>query len=465
MRVVMRGFLSALVFAFVSRSFASPVVLSVSDTSTASAHATVTGRFTPTSYVPAFSSIFITLSGANVFPTGSVSKPTTVSVSGQSSADDKLRWERFNNVVHEPSYREGLFSNTDYAANSPQQLYFRSLISFDAQNDDHFAWRATGAFCPTISGQYQFVLEGVDDMMELNIARDDSTSFEQVMAVALSATNTEFPVTVDYTMEAAHRYRFILLYVENQQNDYLHFKWRAPGSSDVVEIPPSAFCAGWSNFNLGVLRIDFSWALQSGSEVTFTIMTLPSPLCPRVANTQVSSAIVVPQIALVNAVSGTLAASSSGLYPAFSASPLLLTMSLGKFDNTRVLNITITPLGVLSSVNAFVITLAGTGLFFTGNYVSFISPFGIAASASVSEPSIVLTVVIPVTSFPPQTPVIFTIGNVSSAHTSSGLNNIAAAATSSTGACLAQTSSGSFPAVPRSSWVFICGSSANAWSC
>ena len=468
-RVDIWVFLAALLLACSWHVSGSPVTLTVSDTSAGNTAATLTGRFTPTSYVPAFSSLIVTLSGTNVFPSGSTSPQVTVAPAGQVSADDKVRFERFNNIGHSPSYRAGLLADPNYASNTPQLAFFRSFISFESAQppEDHFAWRVTGAICPTTTGQYEFVLDSVDDMMELHIARDDSSSFEQVMSAELtpSPPHVVFPVRQIYSMDALHRYPFILLFVENNQNDYLRFKWRVPGGSTDEEIPSSAFCTGSSNFNDGVLRVRFSWALLPGTEVTFRITVAPNPLCPLPANAQVSSAILVPQIPLVNAISSTIVPSSSGIYPAFTSPPLLLSLSFGSIDNSRVLNISFTPLVSLSNARAFIITLTGTGISISGNHVTFVSPFALAASATFTNPDLVLAVQIPASSFPSQAPIIFTVGNVTSAHASSGLSDIRAAVASASGACLARTTEGLFPAVPRSRWVFSCGASSNGWSC
>jgi hypothetical protein len=452
------------------------VAFSVSDTSAASA--SVTGRFTPTQYIPAFSSLVVTLAGSNVFPAGSVSLPAHFQVSSTQTVSKNIRVEKFilENAV---PYRDKLLAATNYQSNNPHSTTFESEINHVQSNEDHFGKRFTGAFCPTLPGdQYSFVLEDVDDFAELHIAQETSNSFTQVFTQSLDTFSTK-PLVRPFTMQAGKIYPFIAIFVEGAVADLMILKWRTPGSSTDQVIPPSAFCTGWSYFNSGILQVYSPFAMPPGVEVTFSIQTLPNPLCPRLANKNASSAISVPAINLMNSASSIVQSTTSIIYP---VSPLCVCMpelslviSLGTLDKSKILNISISsPVPLPSSVN-FVITLSGTGFVFEGRSVSFVSPAGSSATANYSDSLQVLTVQVQGSQqlpgdtgsqqFPADTPIIFLFGNLTQAPASSGMTGIKSSILSSDARCIASSSNGVVSPVPRSKWVFVCGSAANGWSC
>jgi hypothetical protein len=81
---------------FVYPSNAQSIVFSVDDTS--AQNSTVVGRFTPTQYIPAFSSLVVTLAGSNVFPAGSTTDRAHVKVSPAQTGDKNIRLEKFGSV-------------------------------------------------------------------------------------------------------------------------------------------------------------------------------------------------------------------------------------------------------------------------------------------------------------------------------------------------------------------------------
>jgi hypothetical protein len=266
-------------------------------------------------------------------------------------------------------------------------------------------------------------------------------------------------------MDAYKVYPFVTIFVEKTGSDQMIFDWRKPGDTVDSGIPTDAFCTGWSNFHGGVLRLFFPFFLLPNVQVTFTIQTLPNPLYPRPANTIVSSAILIPQIALMNSVSSIVQSASSVTYP---DNPLLtLVMSVGKIDKSKILNISITSPVPLPSSSTFIITLSGTGFLFEGRSVLFVSPSGTSATANLTDSPPVLTVQVQGSQqFPALTPIIFTFGNLTYAPTSNGMTGLSSSILSSSDArCIASSSSGVMGAVPRSRWVFMCGSAANNWSC
>ena len=439
------------------------VAFSVSDTSAASA--SVTGRFTPTQYIPAFSSLVVTLAGSNVFPAGTVSLPAHFQVSSTQTVSKNIRVEKFilENAV---PFRDKLLAAPNYQANNPHSTTFESEINHVQSNEEHFGKRFTGAFCPTLPGdQYSFVLEDVDDFAELYIAQETSNSFTQVFTQTWDTFSTK-PLVRPFTMQAGKIYPFFVIFVEAAVGDMLILKWRTPGSSTNQVIPPSAFCTGWSYFNSGILQVYSPFAMPPGVEVTFSIQTLPNPLCPRLANTSVSSAISLPAINLMNSASSIVQSTSSVIYPDRSLPESSLVISLGTLDKSKILNISITSPVPLPSSATFVITLSGTGFVFQGRSVSFVSPAGSSATANFSDSLQVLTVQVQGSQqFPAETPIIFLFGNLTKAPASNGMTGIKSLTLSSDARCIASSSNGVVSPVPRSKWVFVCGSAANGWSC
>ena len=437
------------------------VVFSVSGTSVASA--SVTGRFTPTQYIPAFSSLVVTLAGSNVSPAGFASLPAHFQVSNAQTGSNNIRVEKFvlENAV---PFREKLLADTNYQSNNPHSTTFASEIKHVQTNpgEDHFGKRWTGAFCPTLPGdQYQFVLEDVDDYAELQIAQETSNSFTQVFSQTWENFNPK-PLIRPFTMQAGKIYPFFAIFVEGAVDDHLTLKWRTPGNGNTEVIPPSAFCTGWSNFNNSILQVYSPFAMPPGVEVTFSIQIMPNPLCLATS----SSAILVPQITLMNSVSSSVQSASSSTYPDRSLPALSLVISLGTIDKSKILNISITSPVPLPSSATFVITLSGTGFVFEGWSVSFVSPLGTSATASVRDSPQVLTVQVQGSQqFPAQIPIIFTFGNLTQAPASNGMADIKSLIMSSDGRCIASSSNGVIMPVPRSRWVFMCGSAANGWSC
>jgi hypothetical protein len=365
------------------------VVLSVSDTS--AAIASLTGRFTPTEYIPAFSSLVVTLAGSNVFPAGSVSLPAHVQVSNTQTGSKNVRVEKFilENAI---PFRDKLLAAANYQSNNPHSTIFEYEIQAVQTNpgEDHFGKRFTGAFCPTLPGDlYSFVLEDVDDFAELHIAQETSNSFTQVFTQPRPTFTTK-PLYQTFSMQAGKIYPFFAIFVEATGEDFMKLKWRTPGSSTDEVIPPSAFCTGWSHFNSGILQVYSPFAMLPGVEVTFSIQTLPNPFCPRSANTNVSSAILVPGINLMNSASSSVQSTSSITYPDRSLPASSLVIKLGTIDKSRVLNISITSPVPLPSSATFVITLSGTGFVFEGGSVSFVSPAGSSATANLSVSPLVL---------------------------------------------------------------------------
>jgi hypothetical protein len=440
------------------------VVFSVSDTSAASA--SVIGRFTPTQYIPAFSSLVVTLAGTNVFPVGFSSLPAHFQVSNTQTGSNNIRVEKFvlNNAV---PFREKLLAAPNYQSNNPDTTTFASEIKHVQTNpgEDHFGKRWTGAFCPTLPGdqQYFFVLEDVDDYVELQIAQETSNSFTQVFSMTWADFSNK-PLIVPFTMHGGKIYPFFAMFVEGEIADFLSLKWRTPGSTTNEVIPPGAFCTGWTYFNNSILQVYSPFAMQPGVEVSFSIQTLPNPLCPRSADTIVSSAIVVPHITLMNSVSSIQQSAFSSTYPDRLLPASSLFISLGKIDK-KVLNISITSPVPLPSSATLVISLSGTEFVFEGYSVSLASPPGSFATASIHDSPQVLTVHVQSSQqFPAQTPIIFTFGNLTQAPASKEKTGISSSILSSDARCIASSSNGVI-IIPRQRWVFVCGSAANGWGC
>ena len=93
------------------------VAFSVSDVCAASA--SVTGRFTPTQYIPAFSTLVVTLAGSNVFPAGLVSAPAHVQVSNAQTGSNNVRVEKFVLVNAADPFRAKMLADPNYQFNNP----------------------------------------------------------------------------------------------------------------------------------------------------------------------------------------------------------------------------------------------------------------------------------------------------------------------------------------------------------
>jgi hypothetical protein len=464
------------------------VVLSVSDISAATSE--VVGRFTPTQYIPAFSSLVVTLAAANVFPTGVSAARAHVSASPAQTGNNNIRVEKFILKDAFP-FRDKMINDPNFQSNNPHRTSFASEITLvqTNPNEEHFVLRWTGAFCPTTTGNYEFALFDVDDFFELHVGGHGSASFTQVMSQIGGETDfpsASRPLRRTVSMEAGKMYPFIAMYVEAAVHDYLSLKWKVPGAATDAAIPPNAFCTGWSYFNNSVLTIFSPFAMLPGVEVAFTIPSLPNPLCPRPVGTQVSSAISVPQISIMNSASSSIESSSSGAYPDRAVPSSSLAITWGKIGSAKVLNISFTSPLWLEPPFAFTITFTGQSFAFSGQSVVFISPAGSTATAAVSQSPLVLTVQvqrIDATSggettpgtfqsriainyvIPAHAPVIFTFGNVTNSLPQDRVFGIPSSILGSNGRCLAASSSGVIAAVPRSRWAFICGAASNGWSC
>ena len=354
--------------------------------------AVATGRFTPTQYIPAFSSLVVTLAGLNVFPGDALSIGASVSVPDQSG--NALRFELFRRRESDAAftdvvYETALLDNELYKTNSPSERGWTSGINVTQSTPDidQFGRRATGAFCPTLSGQYNFKLTDLDDYASLHIARQDPNSpgsilpFEEIINQIRNLSPEQYSGTVnkDYYMQAGKMYPLIVLFADGALYDYATFNWRKPGDAadSWSSIPSSAFCTGWSNFHGGVLNIFFPFFLLQNVEVTFTIQMLPNPSCPRSASAQVSSAILVPGPVtketrnIMNSVSGTVQSSSSGSYPATfhgqSACKLGVVFSVNDTSaaSSEVVG-RFTPTQYIPAFSSLVVTLAGSNVFPAG---------------------------------------------------------------------------------------------------
>jgi hypothetical protein len=446
------------------------VVFSVNDTSAATSE--VVGRFTPTQYIPAFSSLVVTLAGSNVFPAGSTSDRARIQVSPAHTGNNSIRVEKIVLANDASPFREKMVNNPNFQSNTPHRTTFASEIAHLQTNpgEDHFGLRWTGAFCPTESGVYEFVLTNVDDFFELQIGTHTGNSFTQIMSQAHPMAVK--PFKSNFYMEGGKMYPFIAMFVEASGEDFLSFKWKVPGTSTEVVIPPSAFCTGWSYFNSSVLTIYSPFAMVPGVEVTFTIPSLPNPLCPRPNGTQVSSAILVPQIPLMNSVSSSIQSASSGSYPDRTVPSSSLQIAVGKIGFAKVLNISFTSPVRLDAPFALTVTLSGQAFAFSGQSVVFISPAGSSATAAVSQSPLVLTVQVQsfgagsgVEYVPAHTPVVFTFGNLTYSVPGEKVGGIPSSILGGDGRCLATSSSGVLAAIPRSQWAFMCGTASNGWSC
>jgi hypothetical protein len=460
---------------FVYPSNAQSIVFSVDDTS--AQNSTVVGRFTPTQYIPAFSSLVVTLAGSNVFPAGSTTDQAHVKVSPAQTGDKNIRLEKFGSLTDGTTFRDQLLNNANYQSNTPLLTTFESEITHLQTQEDHFGLRWTGAFCPTESGNYNFVLHDVDDFFEFWIGDQSSNSWTHIMSQI--GGETDFPSATrplrrTFNMDKGKIYPFIAIFVEGSQNDFLSFKWQVPRSDPLssAAIPPSAFCTGWSYFNNSVLTIYSPFAMAPGVEVTFTIPSLPNPLCPRPNGTQVSSAILVPQIPLMNSVSSSIQSASSGSYPDRTVPSSSLQIAVGKIGFAKVLNISFTSPVRLDAPFALTVTLSGQAFAFSGQSVVFISPAGSSATAAVSQSPLVLTVQVQsfgagsgVEYVPAHTPVVFTFGNLTYSVPGEKVGGIPSSILGGDGRCLATSSSGVLAAIPRSQWAFMCGAASNGWSC
>jgi hypothetical protein len=138
-----------------------------------SSSATLTGRFTPTVYVPAMSNLLVTIAGLHVFPGDAVSIQASVSIPDQNGG--KMRVEKFDGICQTDDYFSALTQNSNFRSNNPSSRSWTSEMRYTPTDpqEDFFGRRMTGAFCPTISGVYQMVLTDVDDYVELWIAREN----------------------------------------------------------------------------------------------------------------------------------------------------------------------------------------------------------------------------------------------------------------------------------------------------
>ena len=448
------------------------VVFSVNDTSAASSE--VVGRFTPTQYIPAFSSLVVTLAGSNVFPAGASSDRARIRVSTAHTGNNNIRVEKFVLANDASPFRVKMVENTNFKENNPHLTTFASEITHLQTNpgEDHFGLRWTGAFCPPEDGLYDFVLPGVDDYFELHIGNHISNSFTQIMTQAHPMAVQ--PFTSQFYMQAGKMYPFIAIFVEASGEDFLTLKWRLPSSgpqSPAVAIPPSAFCTGWSFFNNSVLTMYSPFAMVPGVEVTFTIRSLSNPLCPR-PNATVSSAILFPQsipLMNLNSVGSSIQSSSSGSYPDRTVPSSSLAITMAKIGGSKVLNMSFTSPVRLVPPFAVTVTLSGQSFSFSGPSVVFFSPAGSAATAALSQSPLVLTV--QVQSFggaeyvPEHTPVIFALGNVTYSVPGDKVSGIPSSILGGDRRCLSTSSSGVLAAIPRSQWAFMCGTASNGWSC
>jgi hypothetical protein len=336
---------------------------------------TVIGQFTPTEYIPAFSSLIVTLAGLHVFPGDMISIQASVSVPDQSGR--KMRIEEFSNIgpVVNGAYESALTNNVNFKNNNPSSRDWTSDLRFPQVDppDTLYGRRITGAFCPTISGEYKMVLVDVDDFASLWIARPDPNApgslqpFQEIIKETLGGDfASRRPVIRPYTMDAYKVYSFITLFAEGSGLTQMNFNWIKPGESVPSIIPSDAFCTGWSHLHGGVLRVLFAFFLLPNAQVTFTIQTLPNPLCPRPVSAQLASAIQVPQYAgVLNSVSGFIQSSASGSYPATSHGDNVCKLGVGfsvsdiTAASTAVFG-RFTPTQYIPAFSTLVVTLTGT---------------------------------------------------------------------------------------------------------
>ncbi len=338
----------------------------------------ITGQFTPTEYVPAFSSLIVTLSGLHVFPGDIISMQASVSVPDQIGR--KMRIEEFSNIgtVANGAYESTLTNNINFKNNNPSTRDWTSDLRYPQVDppDTFYGRRITGAFCPTISGEYKMVLVDVDDFASLWIARPDPNSpgsfqsFQEVIKETLGDVfASQRPIIKPYSMDAHKIYPFINLFAEGSGLTQMDFNWIKPGESSRSIIPPDAFCTGWSHLHGGVLRVFFAFFLLPNVQVTFTIQTLPNPLCPRPASAQLASAIKVPQYSgILNSIGGLIQSSASGSYPATlrgeNLCKLGVTFSVSNVSsaNSAVFG-RFTPIEYIPAFSSLVVTLAGSNVF------------------------------------------------------------------------------------------------------
>jgi hypothetical protein len=252
------------------------VTLSLSSTRV-SANVALTGKFTPSGYVPPHSSLLITLPGTN-FPSGSTLASASVSVLAQKASSNKLLFEKFTSLTlqggTDPPIRNDLLLNGNYQNNGPASLDYRSSMDFGQSsptNEEYFGYRITGALCPSVSGTYSFMVYNNDDSFELYLRDDEASSndaqFQQVVQFALPPPyNSGYPKTFNYNLLAGRKYALIALFIERTQGDANTLLWQVPGAAGHVEIPHDAFCTGWARMTGNVLRVFFTWPLMPNTD-------------------------------------------------------------------------------------------------------------------------------------------------------------------------------------------------------
>jgi hypothetical protein len=94
-----------------------------------SSSATLTGRFTPTVYVPAMSRLLVTLAGVHVFPGDAISIQARVSVPDQTSGQ-KMRVEKFSGIGESGDFISALVNNNNFKSNNPTSRSWTSEMRY-----------------------------------------------------------------------------------------------------------------------------------------------------------------------------------------------------------------------------------------------------------------------------------------------------------------------------------------------
>jgi hypothetical protein len=260
---------------------------------------TLTGKFTPSKYIPALSMLVVTING-NGFPSGTSALSASSYVRAQGEKQTyhtdqfnrfpnyvrkKLFWEMYRDLGPLPSdnsrtIRDDILTNPNFISNNPGHWFFREDFTFSttSPNEDYYAYRVTGAICPNVSGVYDFHLVSIDDGIEFYLMRDDESVFNRIIKYDLATATEQLPQSFNYTLTAGHKYALLLLFVERTGLDYMSLQWKTPEAASYTEIPPDAFCTGWATMSSNVLQVSFPWPLLAYNEVSFTVLGVSNPI-------------------------------------------------------------------------------------------------------------------------------------------------------------------------------------------